>query len=298
MLIILFAVNIILIQIAGAYLRYLPFSQSLTSNEIFHLWKRLIIWSTISFFIIVITFYKFNINITLYKMVLYSGWIPYFLLSLTVIRNKIKHHIFVLGMQCIWSLMLHTLTGIMDNILYEQLSKYILIFHGVVYISFFILFFHWERYFFKNILSSRYIFDDRFSPYSWYSAILPLVVFIGISLPIADGIFLHTFKEQILRFFIPLFFFLMYRSMSISTRQIDEQRQNEYINAMLNQQLESLKRYNLLIQENQKQIAIFRHDLRHSYRLISAMLKEGNVEEALIHIKTQDKLVEQNIKKV
>ena len=86
--------------------------------------------------------------------------------------------------------------------------------------------------------------------------------------------------------------------MSISTRQIDEQRHNEYINNMLNQQLESLKRHNLLIQENQKQISIFRHDLRHSYRLISAMLKEGNVEEALIHIKTQDELINQNIKKV
>ena len=60
----------------------------------------------------------------------------------------------------------------------------------------------------------------------------------------------------------------------------------------LESQLSALKEYNFLTQENQRQISIMRHDLRHSYNLIYAMLESGNVSKAREHIITQEFLLE------
>ena len=61
----------------------------------------------------------------------------------------------------------------------------------------------------------------------------------------------------------------------------------------LEQQLISLKDYNLLMQENQDKIAIMRHDLRHHYRLIYSLLENDAVDEAMKHIETQEKLLDE-----
>jgi signal transduction histidine kinase len=55
--------------------------------------------------------------------------------------------------------------------------------------------------------------------------------------------------------------------------------------------LQSLKERNLIIQDEQKKLAVFRHDLRHNYRLIAAMLNENKIQKAIDFISKQDELL-------
>ena len=55
----------------------------------------------------------------------------------------------------------------------------------------------------------------------------------------------------------------------------------------MEEKLEILKEYNEVSEENQRKISVMRHDLRHSYNLIYAMLENGDVEAAREHIRKQ-----------
>ena len=68
---------------------------------------------------------------------------------------------------------------------------------------------------------------------------------------------------------------------------------NERNYQRLEQQLESLKNFNLMTQDNQEKIAIMRHDLRHHYRLIYSLLENKEIEKAMEHIQTQEKALDE-----
>lgn len=224
---------------------------------------------------------ELGLNTALFKLTLFINWLPYALIALSIIKRDLKEHVFVIGMEFLWSLMLHSISTSTSYILLHcdaLSSSEVLYLHNALCMTLFLILIRWERRLFLNILPSRYFFDN---PFGWHAAILPLAIALGSSLLMADAHYPHDLREQLSRVVIPLFFFLVYRSMSISTRLIDEKNEREHINGFINQRLEALRKYNLIMQEHQKRLAIFRHDRRHNYRLISAMLDSGDVDKAI-----------------
>ena len=285
------SLNIVVTQLIGAYLRYLPFSSTMSDDEIKILWRRLTIWSLIVFVGYVWLIDRFGADVMIYKLMLLLGWLPYFLIALKTIEVDLKLHIFVLGMQILWVLMLHTLVSIIHYILLGagvSVPISTMELHSIMYMTIFLVLIVWERKLFLNMLPSNALLDNKFG---WYAAIMPMTMVFGFTLMIADGRYPHDLREQFSRFWIPLFFFLMYRSMSISTRQIEERNRREHDNERLRQRLESLREYNLMMQAHQRQLEIFRHDRRHNYRLISAMLDDGDVKAAIDHVEAQARLL-------
>ena len=285
------SLNIVVTQLIGAYLRYLPFSPTMFDVEIKMLRRRLTIWSLIAFVGYCLLIDRFGVETFFYKMTLILGWLPYFLISLKTLKVDLKLHIFVLGMQILWVLMLHTLVSIINCILLDagvSMPIPTMELHSILYLTIFFVLIVWERKLFMNILPSNDLLDNKFG---WYAAIMPMTMVFGFTLMIADGRYPHDLREQFSRFWIPLFFFLMYRSMSISTRQIEERNRREHDNERLRQRLESLREYNLMMQAHQRQLEIFRHDRRHNYRLISAMLDDGNVRAAIDHVEALEQLL-------
>lgn len=282
-----FAFNVTLIQISGAYFRYLPFRAEMTAGEIEKFWQRILIWSIASFGIIAAIFLQVGLNVWLYKIIFIFGWLPYALISIVMIRAKISLHIFVIGIQALWSIMIHTVVAMGVKIFQIEVPLEAMFFQGVWYISTVLLLIRKEIEIFGNLLwFSRELFN---SPLSKYITVMPVAIFIGCVLPIAGVENYVTFKEQILRFLIPLFFFLMYRAVRISNRQLEELQQNSAVTKILNHQLETLKLYDSLIRENQKQVDSYRLYLRRNYGKISEMLDGGKKNDALNFIKEQIK---------
>lgn len=282
-----FSFNVTLIQISGAYFRYLPFRAEMTAGEIEKFWRRIFLWSVASFAIIAAIFLQFGLNVWLYKIIFIFGWLPYALISIVMIRAKISLHIFVIGIQALWSIMIHTVVAMGVKFFQIEVPLEAMFFQGVWYISTVLLLIRKEIEIFSNLLwFSRELFN---SPLSKYITVMPVAIFIGCVLPIAGVENYVTLKEQILRFLIPLFFFLMYRAVRISNRQLEELQQNSAVSKILNHQLETLKLYDSLIRENQKQVDSYRLYLRRNYGKISEMLDGGKKKDALNFIKEQIK---------
>ena len=279
-----FSFNVTLIQLSGAYFRYLPFRAEMTAGDIEKFWRRIFLWSVASFTIIAAIFLQFGLNVWLYKIIFIIGWLPYALISIVTIKAKISLHIFVIGIQALWSIMIHTVAVM--GVKFFQIEVPL---EAVWYISAVLLLIRWEIEIFGNLLwFSRELFN---SPLSKYITVMPVAIFIGCALPIAGVENYVTLKEQLLRFLIPLFFFLMYRAVRISNRQLEELQKNSAVTKILNHQLETLKSYDSLIQENQKQVDSYRLYLRRNYGKISELLDGGRKNDALKFIKEQIKFL-------
>ncbi len=276
-------------QLMGAYLRYLPFREELSEEEIRSLGKRMILWSLFAIGYMLVFLEARGIDLSTFKAAMILGWIPYFILSMTVIRNRFAKHVFAMGMQALWSFMLHVVTGIIVKTALGGITVEYVGWHLLCYLTFLTVLLPFEKKYFGNLFPTENLLDDRIL--RWCIAILPFSIFLGALLPIVRITFLPTWVARLGRIAIPLFFFFVYRTMSISTRETSERLKQEHANNLMQQQLTELRKMTLLMQESNERIAVMRHDLRHSYRMIYALLQNGEKEKALEHIRGQQELL-------
>ncbi|MBQ7479420.1 MAG: hypothetical protein IJT01_11105 [Selenomonadaceae bacterium] len=281
-----FAVLTTLIQIASAYLRFLPFRKKMTAEEIHKLWQYMLLWSMSALLLYLLYLSRSGVHLTSFKVMFFLGWIPYVALSVMVIRHQNAQHVFVVGMQGLWSFMLHSLSGMILAALFGAISNDVIHYQTVCYLILFLLLFPWEKKMFENLLPTDRLLDD--SPLRWYVAALPIAIFLGALIPVVHITFLPEWKDRLARLALPLFFFLIYSTMSFSSREAMERMQKEHANKLMRQQRDALKRRASFMKEAAEHISVLRHDLRHSYRMIYTLLKNGVEDMALEHIRTQE----------
>ena len=72
------------------------------------------------------------------------------------------------------------------------------------------------------------------------------------------------------------------------TREVKKKARLEHRQDLLSLQLKVLKKDTELLQESLQHAKVMRHDLRHHYRLLYALLGDGNKAAALEHIETEE----------
>lgn len=274
-----------------SYIRWLPFS-SRVSNEVKHrLWRNSIVWGVTSILLYCLLFESFGLSATTYKPVLMLGWLPYFLIAVRLIPWGLPQHVFVLGMGVICALIQHTVCALIILRFFSAIDEAdLILIEATGYLLLFVVFLPLCGRYFVNLLPSREFFDLR--PIGIYVAILPLVIVSGHLIRLADDVLIHSDAERLSRIYLPVVFFFFYRYISSAAQSIYDLQRLKRNKLRLEEQLNALKEYNALILDNQKQVSIMRHDLRHSYNLIYAMLESGNVAKAREHINTQALLLE------
>lgn len=277
------------IQLGSVYLLYLPFSRDVTAEHFAGL-RRKYLPLSIAVFVMNLYFFADGASFFAFKATLLTGWIPYFLLSITVIRGKAAQHIFVLGMEGLWCFMLHAAAGAVVTLLYGAMTENFLSLQLTIYLLLFAALFKVERNFFTNLLPTQKFFED--DSLKWVASLLPLAIFVGLMIPIFEFTFLPTWKEKFSRSFFPIFFFLMYRSMSLATHQVAERQRQEQRAQLLNQQMESLSEHNALIEKSHLEVAALRADLNNNYRVLDEWLAAGKVSEAMAYIRRQADLLD------
>ena len=280
---------IALAQLFDAYFRWLPFSKSKSEDSTRKIFFYSALWCVASIFLYKIFFINFTVNAATYKAVLMSGWLPYFLIALKFSGQKFLQHIFVLGMAAILALTQHTFTAII--ILQNFSGDFELIFHeAAVYLLLFGISLPLLKNFFVKLLPNREFFDLR--PQGIYLAVLPLIIVSAHIIRLADGVLVHSSAERLSRLYLPLVFFFFYKYILSATKNFYDMRRLQRNKILLEEKLSELKAYNEWIQENQTQISVMRHDLRHSYNIIYTLLENGEVDKALEHIRAQKNLLE------
>ena len=277
-------------QLIDSFVRWLAFSTRI-SLEISHQLRLCsILWSLASVLLYNFIFNQFGLTSVTYKAILMTGWLPYFLIAMRFIPWGLAQHIFVFGMGVICSVVQHSIvaTIILLNVNFQSDSELILL-EATGYLLAFIIFLPVCWKFFIKLLPSREFFDFR--PQGICIAILPLTIMSGHLILLADDILVHSWAERLSRIYLPLIFFFFYRYILLAAKNFYDLQRSERNKILLEEKLTRLKEYNEQIQENQKKISVIRHDLRHNYNLIYAMLEDGNIEKAREHIYNQKNLL-------
>ena len=291
MIIVLASLN----QLAGAYLRYLPFSREMSSEQKALLLKRFLLWTLANLTIDAILFAD-GVSYAAFKIAMFVGWIPYFVISMTVIRRKPAQHWFVFGMQGLWTFMLHSAANMVVKIFYGAMTEELLPIQLAICFGLFAALLKVERKFFVTLLPSNKFFENR--SLRWCISLLPVAIFVGTSIPIAEVTFLPTWREKFSRIILPIVFFVMYRSLSLSTRQVEEKQLNEQKNFELRRQMDSLNEQNALMQSSQREVEAMERRLADNYSEIEKLLVDGQVREAMEFIGRQTKLLDSSAVKV
>lgn len=277
------------VQLGSVYLLYLPFSKEITAEQIAELRRKYFPLSA-AVFVMNLYFFSDGASFFAFKMTLIAGWLPYFFLSMTVIRDKAAQHIFVLGMEGLWCFMLHAGAGAIVKLIYGAMTEEFLPLQLTIYLLLFAALLKIEREFFTNLLPTARFFEEE--TFKWGISLLPLAIFIGLMIPIFEYTFLPTWKEKFSRSFFPIFFFLMYRSMSLATHQVAEKQLQEQWTRILNRQMESLSEHNALMQKSRREVSALREDLSKNYRVIDDLLDAGKISEAMAYIRRQSNLLD------
>ena len=225
-----------------------------------------------------------------FKISFSFNWLPYFLISLLVIRKKIPQHFFVLGMQMMWVFMLHSLAGMGVALLHGKMAEEFLPLQASIYLLLFAILFPVERKFFTNLLPSERLFENF--TLRWSISLLPLMIFFGTVTAIADVTFFPTWQDKLSHLLIPVVFFLIYRSLSIATQHVEEKIFREQKNRQLLRQTESMSQHNALMEKNQSEVAALKNDLAKNYLTIEKLLVDGKKSEAMEFIRRQTKLLD------
>lgn len=278
----------VIIQLLGAYLRYLPFSRDISAEKLYALKKWFILWSLLSF-VLGLWLLSYGLSYFAFKIILLVGWLPYFLISLIII-GKLPQHLFVFGMQALWCFMLHAFAGITVAFIRGTMTEEFLPLQMTFYLIFFFVLLPIERKFFIELLPTRRIFDDK--ALKWCASLLPVAVFIGTVIPILDVTFLTTWNGRFSRWFIPVFFLLIYRSMSITTQKIEEKNLTEQKNRLLARQMDSLAEHNLSMEKNQREVEELQKNLSENYTELKKLINADKISEAMKFISRQVEILD------
>lgn len=267
-------------------LMYFAFSNGINRAEKKNLAGGFLVWSIFCSVGNVFIFSQYGIHAPVYKFVLIMGLIPCFAVFVTVIRRNFVQHVFVFGMSRVWTLILHNFAAIIVIQLFES-EQEIIFAHAIVYLMIFVVSLPLARRFFVNLLPPQKFFED----YGKFVAFFPFAMIIPVLLLWSQEPLIHSWQERLSRFYLPIVFFFFYRHILLTTEQLQEQKRTELNFKRMQEQLTVLKEYNRLMQEGREKVAIMRHDLRHSYRLIAVMLQKNEFDAARDYVDKQETLL-------
>ncbi len=271
----LIALEILLIHIAGTYLRWLPFSPLFSKPQKHRLWHSYMLYAFAALLINFAILQIHGTSVHLYKLLLALGWIPFFLITFFSIRNRGLEHLFLLGMQSLYTFFLHSLSilllilfdpGTPDKQIAVQAGCYLLLFSVLLPLS---------RKCFLELLPTRQ--SNNRKTFTYFS-LLPLALVSSHISFLLNSQF-YSWQEMFSRLLLLLCFFLFYRYVLLQKQGKQQQTQLRHESRLLTQQLNSLQDYTLLMQESQRQLSILRHDMRHNIRLLYTLLNENRLDE-------------------
>ena len=164
---------IALSQLPDAYFKFLPFSKTISDRIKRKIFIGSAVWCLISVFLYFFLFNFNGIQAQISKSIRLTGWLPYFLISVPIIRKKLPQHVFIFGMQSLWCFMLHATGGGVVVSIFGAMSEGFLTLQISFYIAFFLILFPLERKFFINLLATAQFFTNR--ALRWKISLLPLI---------------------------------------------------------------------------------------------------------------------------
>ncbi len=281
------ATAITLSVLPGVILRHMVSSKMLSPSVKITLVKAyLVCFFTATIIIGFVTFcFSSQIGPLFYKLSVIILGLIYFIISCIVIKGMFFHQIFVLCIQCIFTLILHSFAAvILSNV--ESLIPYhqqFVIQSAIYCILFLILIYPLWRIVRKSFIV-QFSYDHS---YYWNIVwLIPAFIFISNILVTMDNHWINTWQQLLARLFTGGAIIISWKCINLDFKSLEKMIELHSQNDLLKCQVESIHLQAINIQDNENKIKIIRHDLRHNIRILSQLLTNEEYDAALSILKT------------
>lgn len=272
-----------------AYLRYYPFrSIAGLPTRRFLIGGHLIIF-LLEFILLSLLFYRGMLTFDdgVFQKLYYFCYMPHFLLLIFTIRPYWFRHLFVLGLQAIYMISIHTLALEVFKLLLPQawmFNRFHLYF--VIYLTLFLLGMPLMMRILRQLFTSRQLLGKR--PSFWmYLGPVPLLLCyyhgnagymtLDPSLLFLPSIQLYTVVTRGVLLLVGLFLVVSIRDGILQVQKMFSLKER---NLQLQEQLTQLNDYAVSLRQEQKELVILRHDSRHQLRMLAELVENGHYREA------------------
>jgi|GEM_PF-1954424 Signal transduction histidine kinase regulating citrate/malate metabolism len=273
--------SITLVQIPAIILRYIPFSKLVTQKQK----KSLIYCYSINFLfqniLLLIIIVKTNVNIDplFYKISIMCGAIIYFCINCLIIKKMFYQHIFIYGMQSIYSLLLHSFVAVILSAYSNNISlnrqfmiqsfTYLILFAITIYPLWKVA----KNSFILNISSEH----DYYWNIIW---LIPFLLFFGNTIVTMNENWINTWRQLVSRLSIGVALFAIWKCTNLDFKELKEKQSLKSTNKLLHIQMEAIRQQSENIRENDEKIRILRHDIRHNVQMLSFLIQNGELDSA------------------
>ena len=270
---------IAILQAGGAYVRYMPFAGIMDAKT-----KRRLFYANCLILLINMIWQalladQLGLNVFTYKCCLVLGWIPFFLSMLFLFPTAKAAQIFILGMQGIYMFALHGISGLCILFCFPNMpQENLLIQHLLIYDLFFALTLPGAYRLFSPMLPSRRFMNEK--SYSYYMAAIPMLL-IAAAMPTSLLGKLWSPDKLFVWLILTVFFIAFNRYLILEKKDFETLTNIQSANHLMEKSISYLQSYAQLLQDNGKDLSLFRHDLRHRILALHGLLQQGQTEEAL-----------------
>lgn len=277
--IILLVSAIAILQSGGAYVRYLPFAGIMDDKTKRRLLGVNCLIQLINMSWMALLVDQLGLNVFTYKCCLALGWIPFFLSMLFIFPTARAAQIFILGMQGIYMFALHGISGICILLGFSDIpTENLLIEHLFIYDLFFALTLPGAYCVFSPMLPSKRFMNEK--SYSYYIAIIPMLL-VTAAMPTSLLGKLWSPDKLFVWLILTVFFIAFDRYLIREKKDFENITNIQSANHLMEKSISFLQSYAQLLQDNGKEMSIFRHDLRHRILALHGLLQRGQTEDAL-----------------
>lgn len=277
--IILLVFAIAVLQAGGAYVRYMPFAGIMDDKTKRRLFRVNCLIQLINMSWMALLVDQLGLNVFTYKCCLALGWIPFFLSMLFIFPTAKAAQIFILGMQGIYMFALHGISGICILLGFSDIpTENLLIEHLFIYDLFFALTLPGAYCVFSPMLPSKRFMNEK--SYSYYIAIIPMLL-VTAAMPTSLLGKLWSPDKLFVWLILTVFFIAFDRYLIREKKDFENITNIQSANHLMEKSISFLQSYAQLLQDNGKEMSIFRHDLRHRILALHGLLQRGQTEDAL-----------------
>lgn len=277
--IILLVSAITILQVGGAYVRYTPFAGIMDAKAKRRLFYTdcLVLLFNMSWMVLLVN--QLGLNVFTYKCCLTLGWIPFFLSMFFIFPNAKAAQIFILGMQGIYMFALHGISAIFILLVFPDTpAKNFLIEHLLVYDFFFALTLPGAYRVFSPMLPSKRFMNEK--SYSYYIAAIPMIL-VTAATPTSLLGELWSIDKLFVWLILTIFFIAFDRYIILEKKDFETLTNIQSANHLMEKSISFLQSYAQILQDNGKEMSLFRHDLRHRILALHGLLQRGQTEDAL-----------------
>lgn len=282
-----FMINSILISIiwlTGVFLRYLPFHTILSNKQ-----KKLLVISYSALFIVqlaslLIIFSNFTLTPKSYKLILCCGGIFYFAINCIIIPNQFFKHIFILSVQSVYSLFLHSLAALFTNAYFSNIP--LILQFQIQSLGFLSLFLISSYPLYKILKNSFMLHIGEEKHYYWkWIWLVPCFTLFGNMITTMNGEWISTWQQFFGRIFMSITVIASWKCINIDFEELNEKIRVKNENELLNLQIKSISDSVYLIEKKEENIKILRHDMRHQTQMLFSLISENRNDKALDMLK-------------